>query len=72
VKHFLVGPILDDLVLQVLVSDQSIDFSEHVLFSGRFISKKVDDFTRKCMKYSLLIRKLQMQFCWVYIVVSYL
>jgi hypothetical protein len=39
VKHFLVGPILDDLVLQVLVSDQSIDFSEHVLFSGRFISK---------------------------------
>jgi hypothetical protein len=66
-----VGPILVDLVLQVIVSDQSIDFSEHVLFAGRFTSEKVDDFTRKCMEYSLLFIKLKIQFCWVYIVASY-
>jgi hypothetical protein len=72
VKYFWVRPISVDLVLQILLSYHRTDFSEQVRFSGRIISKTVVIFTRKCIVYSQLIRKLQIQFCWVCIVVSYL
>jgi hypothetical protein len=72
VKYFWVKPILGDHVLLSLAADHRINFSELVLFSGRFISNSVVISTTKCLEYSLLIRKLQIQFGWVCIIDSYL
>jgi hypothetical protein len=63
--------ILVDLVLQILLSYKSTDFSEQVRFSAIIISKIVVIFTRKFIEYSMLIRKWQIQFCWVCIVDKY-
>jgi hypothetical protein len=71
VKDFWMRTILVDLVLQILLSYKSTDFSEQVRFSGRIISKIVVIVTRKFVEYSVLIRKWQIQFCWVCIVDKY-
>jgi hypothetical protein len=65
VKYFWVRPILVDLVLQIPLSYHNKYFSEQVRFSGRSISKTVVIFTRKFIEYSLKLRKLKIQFCWV-------
>jgi hypothetical protein len=72
VQYFWVKPILGDQVLLVLATDHRIIFFELLWFSGRFISESIVIFTTKCIVFCLLIRKLQIQFCWVCIVVSYL
>jgi hypothetical protein len=72
VNYFWVKPILSNHVLLFLTTAHRINFSEMVRFSGRFISDSVVISTIKCIEYSLLIRKLQIQFGWVFIIVSYL
>jgi hypothetical protein len=72
VNYFWVKPILGDLVFLFLATVHRINFSEIIGFSGRFISDSVVISTTKCLEYSLLIRKLQIQFGWVCIIVSYL
>jgi hypothetical protein len=72
VSYFCVKPILGGHVLSILATDHRINFSELLGFSGRFISESVVIFTINCIIYYLLIRKLQIQFCWVCMVVSYL
>jgi hypothetical protein len=72
VRYFWVKPILGGHVLSILATDYRINFSELLGFSGRFISESVVILTIKCIVYCLLIRKLQIQFCLVCIVVSYL
>jgi hypothetical protein len=62
VSYFWVKPILGDHVLLFLATVHRINFSEIVGFSGRFISDSVVFSTIKCIEYSLLIRKLQIQF----------
>jgi hypothetical protein len=61
-NYFWVKLILGDHVLLFLATVHRIKFSEIVGFFGRFISDSVVISTIKCIEYSLLIKKLQIQF----------